>query len=193
MKRVLLLFICLAFTVVLFAQETTNEPKSQSKSVEYMSKMGSFILKEFYDLGKVKGVKCQVLIMTNIRDNTKMGCLRLGTGSSPYYSYNAWYKSPDSNIGIIDIDELDACIQSLKYFSNTLLPSKPAVYTEAEYRTRDKVRLGVFYKEEDSSWHAYVYTTYYSRSFASLDATDIPSLISVMEQAKKLIKEKTIK
>lgn len=193
MKKYLLSLICLAFSVVLVAQDATNEPKSQSKSLEFMYKSGSFILKEFYDLGSVNGVYCQVLIMTNVKDNTKMGCLRLGTSSSPSYSYNSYYKSPDSNIGIIDADEIDACVQNLKYMANKLIPSKPAVYTEAEYRTRDKVRFGVFYSEAKSSWNAYVYTTYYSRSYVSLYPTDITNLISMMEKAKNLIKEKTLK
>ena len=186
MRKVLVSLMLVAFSVLLYAQETPKEPESQSKSVEFLSKNGSFILKEFYDLGKVKGVTCQVLIMTNIKDNTKMGCLRLETTYSSSYS-------TDSYIGTLDVDELDACIQSLEYISNNLLPSTPAVYTEAEYKTRDRVRLGAFYNERKSSWSAFVYTTYSSRSCEFLDSSSITSLISVMERAKSLIKEKTSK
>lgn len=184
MKRILLLFLFIVSSLVLFAQETTKTPDSQSKSVEFLSKNGTFIVKEFYDLGKVKGVECQVLIMTNIRDNTKMGCLRLKTTYSSSYS-------TDSYIGTLDVDELDACIQCLEYISNNLLSSIPLVYTEAEYKTRDEVRLGAYYNERKSAWSAFIYTTYSSRSAEFLDSSNITSLISIMGRAKELIKEKT--
>ncbi len=186
MKKVLLSFLLIGISIFSFAQETPKEPESQSKSVEFLSKNGSFILKEFYDVGKVKGVTCQVLIMTNIKDNTKMGCLRLETTYSSSYT-------TDSYIGTLDVDELDACIQSLEYISNNLLPTTPAVYTEAEYKTRDKVRLGAYYNERKAAWSAFVYTTYSSRSCEFLDSSNITSLITIMEKAKNLIKEKTNK
>ena len=112
------------------AQAKDEVPESKSKAVEFMTADGSFLVKEFYDLQKIKGVECQVLIMNNVVSGKKMGCLRLET------QYRSQYSS-DSYIGTLDSDELDACIQSLEYIKNTLLPSAPSVYTEAEYKTND--------------------------------------------------------
>lgn len=169
------------------AQERAKDeiPESKSKSVEFLKADGTFLLKEFYDLEKIKGVECQVLIMTNIVTGEKMGCLRLET------HYKSQYTS-DNYVGTLDSDELDACIQSLEYIKSTLLLSSPDVYTEAEYKTNDGVKFGAYFNK--GKWIAYVYTKgYTSRSAEFLGADNITSFISVMNQAKLLITEKTIK
>ena len=183
MKRFWLIvcFICF-LTGVSLAQEKSDVPESKSKSVEFLNSNGTFLVKEFYDLQKIKGVECQVLIMTNVVSGKKMGCLRLET------HYKSGY-SDDSYIGTLDADELDACIQSLEYIKDTLLPSTPSVYTEAQYKTNDGVQFGAYYSKK---WTAFVYTkSYTSRSAEFLGADNISSFIDVMKEAKRLIQEKT--
>lgn len=188
MKQLLvtLMCICLVATPVLAQTQAKDEiPESKSKSLEFLKAAGTFIVKEFYDLEKVKGVGCQVLIMTNALTDTKIGCLRLET------NYRSQYSS-DSYVGTLDADELDACIKSLEYIKNTLLPSNPDVYTEAEYKTSDGVKFGAYYNK--GKWTAFVYTKgYTSRSAEFLGANNIDSFIAVMCQAKVLIAEKTMK
>ena len=111
MKQFVVTLMCVLLACVpVFAQSQVKEeiPESKSKSLEFLKADGTFIVKEFYDLQKVKGVECQVLIMSNAVSGTKMGCLRLET------NYRSQYSS-DSYIGTLDSDELDACIQSLEY------------------------------------------------------------------------------
>lgn len=186
MKQFLISLVCVLLTCTsAFAQSQANDeiPESKSKSVEFLKADGTFIVKEFYDLQKVKGVECQVLIMTNVVTGKKMGCLRLET------NYRSQYSS-DSYIGTLDADELDACIQSLEYIKNTLLPSSPEVYTEAEYKTNDGVKFGAYCSK--GKWTAFVYTKGYTRRSAEfLGADNIDSFIEVMRQAKSLISEKT--
>ena len=66
MKK-LLLMIALMMPMVLLAQE--QKEKSSSKTVEFLSKDGSFFKKEFYDLSTVGSsynkIDCQVLIITD--------------------------------------------------------------------------------------------------------------------------------
>ncbi|MDE7166635.1 MAG: hypothetical protein K2O17_06370 [Bacteroidaceae bacterium] len=183
---VTLMCILLACSPILAQTQAKDEiPESRSKSLEFLKVDGTFIVKEFYDLQKVKGVGCQVLIMTNTVSGIKMGCLRLET------NYRSQY-SNDSYIGTLDSDELDACIQSLEYIKNTLLPSNPEVYTEAEYKTIDGVKFGAYFNK--GKWTAFVYTKgYTSRSSEFLGADNIDSFIEVMRQAKQLITEKVAK
>lgn len=184
MKKVtLLLLLSIFVSASSFAQAKDEVPESKSKAVEFMTADGSFLVKEFYDLQKIKGVECQVLIMNNVVSGKKMGCLRLETQYPSQYSN-------DSYIGTLDSDELDACIQSLEYIKNTLLPSAPAVYTEAEYKTNDGVKFGAYYNK--GKWTAFVYTkSYTSRSAVFLDVENIDSFIAVMQQAKTMIENKT--
>lgn len=185
MKKVLLLLSVLFFSISVFAQAKEDVPASKSTTIEFLNSQGSLIIKEFYDLPKVKGVECQVLIATDVVNGSKLGCLRLIT------TYSSSYSS-DTYIGTLDYDELDACVKSLQYIKDTLIPSTPLVYTEVEYKTKDGVELGAYYSK--NKWKAYVYTKdYTSRSAEYLDASNIDAFISVMNQAKNLISEKMAK
>lgn len=119
MKKVLIAFLTVVFaTMIAFAQEQAKDaiPESKSKAIEFLKTDGSLLIKEFYDLVKVKGVECQVLVITNVVSKKKIGCLRLETKYSSSYS-------SDSCIGTLDSDELDACIQSLQYIKDTFFNS----------------------------------------------------------------------
>jgi len=179
--------LCMALcTVMTFAQEKASEPESKSKAVEFMASSGTCLKKEFYDLESVKTtymlvtstLKCQVLVMTNIVSGGKMGCLRLQT-EDKYSTY----------IGTLDYDEIEACIQSLTYINETLLPSKPDVYTECEYKTKDGVKFGAYYGSNE--WKAYVYTKgYTSKSAIFCKKENIETIISILSTAKDMIAEK---
>lgn len=186
MKKILLILVfVLISTGVNFAQEKTNNNKSESKTLEFMAKGSSLIKKEFYDLGSVKGVKCQVLIVTNLLQNSKIGCLRLET------TYTGYYTS-DTYIGTLDYDEIDDCITSINFIKENILISSPEVYTETEYSTRDNIEIGAFYNFNKASWSAYVYTqNYTSRSAEFFDSSSLSTLVNVMIKAKEMISEKT--
>jgi hypothetical protein len=135
-------------------------------------------------MGKVKGVKCEILILTDIVNQTKLGCLRLET------TYSSSYSS-DSYVGTLDYDEIDACVKSLQYIKDNMLPSSPSVYTEAEFKTRDGVKFGAYFNINKSKWNAFVYTKgYTSRSAEFFDSSNIDSLIEVMNKSKVMIQEK---
>lgn len=187
MKKIILAcMVAILATMAVFAQEQAKDavPESKSKTIEFLKTDGSLLIKEFYALERIKGVECQVLVITNVVTKKKIGCLRLET------KYIGSYSS-DSYIGTLDSDELDACIQSLQYIKDTLLPSTPEVYTEVEYKTNDGVKFGAYYA--NNKWTAYVYTKgYTSRSAAFINTENIDKFIAVMQQAKTLIAEKTI-
>lgn len=190
MKKVALLITLLLCSGLAFAQSAKNdEEKTTSKALQFLAKDGSFVLKEFFDLGTVKGVQCQVLIITDVVRNEKIGCLRV---EKDYYS--SYSSGPDSYIGTLDYDELDACVKSITYINETLLPSQPEVYTESEYKTRDNIKVGAYYDTKKKAWTAYVYTKgHTSRSAAFFDSSNLTELANIMGQAKEMIKEKTAK
>ncbi|MBE9488097.1 MAG: hypothetical protein IMY73_02835 [Bacteroidetes bacterium] len=188
MKKKALIILMLLISTSLFAQnkETVNIPETNSKSMEFMSKDDSFIKKEFFDKGNIKGLKCQVLILTDINNQNKIGCLKLET------SCNASYGSPANTfIGILDMDEINDCIKSLEYIKDNLLSTSPSIYTEAEFKTRDNLKFGAYYNENKKKWKAYVYTKgSKSHSAEFFNSSNISSLIDVMNNAKIEIEEK---
>ncbi|MBM6993560.1 MAG: hypothetical protein I3J02_09910 [Prevotella sp.] len=187
MKKILLMLM-LALSISCMAQNAkVDAEKSESKSVAFMASSGSFMKREFIDITTIKGVEYQILIMTDLLTNHKMGCLRLTTEYTSSYS-----SSSDTYIGTLDYDELDACIQCLTKLQSDILPSQASVYTEIEYKSRDGVKLGAYYNEKKSAWQAYVYTKgYTSRSASFFNSENIPSILDAMRQAKTMIAERT--
>ena len=186
MKKIFLLIIALVCGCMAFAQEKQETvPESSSKTLEFMKKNGTLIQRDFYPIGKVKGVDCEVLIITDLISQKKIGCLRLKTTNSSSYS-------TDTYIGTLDYDEIAACIKSINFLNENVIVGKPTVYTEVEYSTRDKVEVGAYYSEKKSKWIAYVKTKSYSnKSIEFFDASELSQLVSIMEQAKIVIDEKT--
>ena len=186
MKKILFALVMLLIGGTAFAQEKQNATEeSNSKTLEFMKKDGTLIQREFYPLGKVKGVECEVLVITDLISKKKIGCMRLKT------SYSSSYSS-DTYIGTLDYDEIDACIKSINYINTSVINSKPEMYTEVEYKTRDKVEVGAFYQENKSNWRAYVQTkSYTNRSMEFFAASELTELASKMTQAKAIIEENT--
>ncbi|MBQ0064074.1 MAG: hypothetical protein KBS94_08700 [Prevotella sp.] len=190
MKKLLLIVVLsIIGLTTTFAQEA--EKKSASKTVEFLSKDGSFFKKEFYDLPAVGSsynkFDCQVLIITDLKSNEKRGCLRL----TAYYFSSV---SKDSYIGTLDPDELDACIMCFEKIVSEITASPASIYTEVEYKTRDGVRLGTYWNDKKSEWKTYVQTkSYSSRSMSFVSNDNVASLISNLKQAKQMIAEKTAK
>ena len=182
MKKVLLL-IALMMPMVSNAQE--QKEKSSSKTVEFLSKDGSFFKKEFYDQPTVGSsynkIDCEVLIITDMKSNEKRGCLRLKT-HYPTSSGN------DDYIGTLDPDELDACVMCLEKIQSDITPTEPSTYTEAEYKTRDGVQIGTYWNKKKNEWIIYVQTkSYSSRSMSTVDASNLSSLIKNLKDAKEMI------
>ena len=186
MKKIIIV-LALIMPMLLCAQE--KEEKSNSKTLEFLSKDGSILKKEFYDLPEVgtsyNKTQNQVLIITNMKTNEKMGCLRIIT-TYPSSSGNTDY------IGTLDPDELDAAVLSMEKILNEILPTTPTTYTEVEYKTRDGVEIGTFWKEKKSEWTIYIKTkSYTSRSMSTYKSEELAKLIKNLNDAKLMISEKT--
>lgn len=183
--------LILAITALFIASTTSfaqqKEEESASTTLQFMKSSGSFLVKEFYDLAVIKGVTCKVLIITDVVSNKKIGCMRLETEYRSSYS-----SSPDTYVGTLDADELDAGIRSLTYLKDNILSKDAETYTEAQYTSRDKVEIGAYFNESKKKWTAYVQTkSYTSRSMEFFEAANLDALAAEMQKAKDVILEKT--
>lgn len=186
MKR--LLFV-LALMMPMFLNAQEKEEKSNSKTLEFMAKDGIVLKKEFYNLPDVGSsynkTQNQVLIVTDLKSNEKRGCLRIIT-NYPSSSGNTEY------IGTLDPDELDAAIVSMEKILAEIIPTTPETYTEVDYKTRDGIEIGTFWKEKKNEWTIYVKTkSYTSRSMSTFKAEELELLIINLKDAKQMINEKT--
>ncbi|MDE5608755.1 MAG: hypothetical protein K2I66_00045 [Bacteroidales bacterium] len=164
-----------------FAQSWKIEDQ-KNQALELMAAKGVFLVKELYGLSDIRGIgtefgrpiewtiESRVMILSDVLAGKKMGCLRLGDRS---------------NIGTLDFDEIDVCIHTLQYIKEKLLPSIPSTSIMAIYTTKDNIEFKAIY---DNGWSIYVNVEEKDRSLGieSLDA-----FITMMQQAKALITEKT--
>lgn len=183
MKRLLLLLL-ITFSLGAYAQE--QEPASKSKTIAFLSKDGSLLKKEYYDIegGKVSGVDFQNIIITDEITKEKVGALRIATS---YYS--SALKNSETFIGTLDYDELDACIKSLEYMNDNIIRKIPDTYTECEYSSRDGIRMNVFWSSK-KKWAFMIQTkSYTNRSTQYLDITSLPVVIINLKNSQVQLKE----
>ena len=178
MKKFLFSLLVAVLAIPAFAQSLEKD-KSDSKAVAFSSRQGALITKVFYPIGDVKGVNFEVLLMVDELKQEKIACLRLKTYSSV---------TEDDYIGTIDADEIDACMQSLAYIKDKLLPTTPEMYTECEYKSKDGISMGAF--SCSKGWSSFDYTkSYTSRSAKFLKEEDLPVIIEKLSEAKQKIAE----
>ena len=179
MKKLVLVLLCMFAATTMMAQtvDLEKEPKSETlKFLEY----GACFKKEFYDIGTIRDLMCQVLIITDIVDNTKMGCVMLGV---------------TSKFATLDYTEIDACIKFLEYIKNVTC-DQPAVYTEFLFQTNDDIEIGAFYNEDGNmiikqGWNISVQISkYVSAPTAYFPVKNIDLFIDLLTNAKNLIAEK---
>ena len=171
------------------APQIQDEEETKSKTVDFLEKSGDLIKKEFFDIGEIKGpystrVIFQNIVMTNVVTQRQIGALRLET-ESPLSN------GTDTFIGTLDSDELQACIQSVKYIRDNMFTQKASTYTECEYQSRDGVLIGAYSNLRNSSvsWELYVKPQkHISRSSIYLSMDKIDELISLLEKAQAQLK-----
>lgn len=180
---IVLACILLGIPRVSSAEDTSGEEKTKSTAVEFMQQEGTLILKEIYPESRIGGVTFRVLIIKDVIYGKKVGCLRVETTNSSKYS-------SDRFVGILDSDELSACIQSLRYIKTNLIEEKPTIYTECVYLSRDDVQFGAYYNEATNNWIISISPkSYNSNSMETIGVNRLDELISIMENSQELLKK----
>ena len=134
--------------------------------------------KQFFDIGKVKGLEVKVLKFKDLNSGTTKNSLRFE------YAVKSSYSS-DTKIAALDADEIDGLIKSIKNLQTNVFPSTKDVYTEVTFKSRTGFEAGAYYNVEKNKWTAYVQVEKYDRnSMLLLIPEDFGILLSLIEQAK---------
>lgn len=172
----LILFLLMPFSVLAQSELTT----SNFEKIE--SSYSSFSEKMFYDIGKVKGLKFQVVKLTNILKKESIKSLRLE------YVYKTQYTS-DTKVAVLDADEIDGLLSALKYIQTTVLPETRNEYCEITFKSRSGFRAGVYFDFEKLLWKPFLQLKQFdSNSSVFLPIEDFPSLILLINKANESIK-----
>ncbi|UPT65960.1 MAG: hypothetical protein M0D57_15835 [Sphingobacteriales bacterium JAD_PAG50586_3] len=178
MKKNLFLFATLIISVSVFAQPPAAKEKPLSNAEQFSLKSGTLIEKQYIEIGKVKGIEVKVLKLKDLNDNTAKTALRFE------YEYKSSY-STDTKIAVLDSDEIDGLIKSIKNLQANVFPTVKDVYTEVIYKSRTGFEAGAFYDKDRAKWVTYVQLEKYgSGSSVFLTVEDFTTLLDLVEQAK---------
>ena len=95
--------------------------------------------------------------------------------------------SSDTKIAVIDADELEGLLKSIKIMMDSVVNTFPQIYTEVSFKSRGGFEAGCFYSKE--KWSTYLKLEKYdSKSYVWLSKDDLVALNSILNKAKLLLK-----
>jgi hypothetical protein len=158
-------------------EEPTTE-KTQSKTEAFYSASGTLFERQYHPVGKLRTLTIQRMEIRNLSTNEEVRALRF---ESPY-SISQY--SSDTKIAVVDKDEVQGLLNALRIMRDQVLTSTRDVYTEVTFTSRSGLQAGCYYDEGKKKWTGYVRVDkYHARSVVYFDATDLATLLSLIESA----------
>lgn len=175
MKRILLFSLLIVSAIQLNAQAASKE-KEQSNAEIFSAKSGALMQKEFIDLDKVKSCEIQVIHFTDLISGSKESGLKFSMDVASSYS-------TDTKSAMLDSDEIEGLMKSIRLIQEKVLVTTPSTYTEVYYRSRSGFEAGCFTSK--GSWSCYLKLEKYdSKSYVWINAEELTNLYTILEQAK---------
>jgi hypothetical protein len=176
-KTVLTLALFLTTIAMTFGQSKEQELSNADK---FSAKAGTLIQKEFLDVGTIKRAKIIVIHCKDLISNETVSAVRFEYEVASSYS-------TDTKIASLDSDEIDGLIKSIKLMQEKVFVSTPTNYTEVTYKSRGGFEAGGYCSKGD--WVTYLKLERFdSKSYLFLKKDDFPTLLSLLEKAKTMLK-----
>jgi hypothetical protein len=178
MKKILLVTLLIA---AIFHKSLAQQPTKvieQSNAEKFSDKIGILLQKEIIDVGVLKKCKFQIARFSDLIGGTKTSALRLE------YVYSSSYgSSGDTKLALLDVDEIDGLLKSIKIIQSKVIPSVAENYTEVSFKSRSGFEAGCFSKKE--SWSTYLKLEKYdSNSYVFMEKDDLAELVNLLNLAK---------
>jgi hypothetical protein len=172
-KTNLAMVIFLLTSTISIAQTKDQELSNAEK---FSAKAGALIQKEFVEIGSVKDAKISVIYFTDLITSTKQSALKFEYESTGKYSSS-------TKAAVLDADEVDGLIKSIKIIQEKIFPSTATNYTEVSFKSRGGFDAGCYWSK--GSWSTYLKLEKYDKdSYVFLGKDDFPTLLELLEQAK---------
>lgn len=176
MNKLFLLSSILLFTSFINLYAQVDKIKDQSNAEKFSERGGALIQREFEDVGTINKCKVRIARFQDLIGGQKTNAIRFE------YSYASSYSS-DEKIAVLDEDEIDGLIKSLKTINDKIIINNPANYTEVSYRSRSGYEAGCYYSK--GKWSLYMKLEKYdSNSYIFMEKDDITEFINVIQLAK---------
>lgn len=180
MRKFIVLVILSIVSLSVFAQQPKLKEQETSNAEKFSERAGFLIQKEFIEVGVLKKCELKVIHYTDLMSTQKTSALKFE------YEHKSSYTS-DTKAAVLDADEIDGLIKSIKLIQEKIYPSNPPNYTEVSFKSRSGFEAGCF--SSKNNWSAYMKLEKFdSNSFVFMDKEDLIKLLSLLEQAKSLLK-----
>ena len=174
-KNLIIIATACMFSLQIHAQAPAKE-KEQSNAEAFSAKAGTLMQKEYIEIGTLKKSKVQVLYYTDLISNIKKSALKFEIDVVTSYA-------TDTKVAILDVDEIDGLMKSIKLMQDKVIPTIPASYTEVYYRSRGGFEGGCFTSK--GAWSCYLKLEKFDgKSYVWLESADLSTLYGLLEQAK---------
>ncbi len=173
--RKMITVIMISFVgITSFGQQ--NNEKELSNAEQFSSKSGTLIQKVFYTIGTVKKCELQVIEYTDLISNTKQKALKLS------YDVVSGY-STDTKTAVLDTDEIDGLMKSIKMMQEKVMLIVPVEYTEVSFKSRGGFEAGCFVSK--GAWSSYLKLEKFDgKSYVWIDKDDLTTFYDLLSQAK---------
>lgn len=170
-----LLFSILVLPSFLYGQKDVAQ-KQESNAEKFSDKAGTLIQKEYEPIGDVSKCKIQVVTFKDLLDGHKLTAIQFE------YEYRTSYAS-DTKLAILDADEVDALLASIKMIREKVMPVVATKYTEVSFKSRSGFMAGCFSKKD--KWSGYMKLSRYdANSFVFFEEDDFNKLYALVQSAK---------
>lgn len=162
--------------VFCYGQTDLAKAKDESNAEKFSNRSGVLIQKTFEDVGTIKKCEIQVARFQDLISNQKTNGIRFE------YEYKSSYSS-DTKLALLDADEIEGLIKSIKIIQEKILPNSSTNYTEVSFRSRSGFEAGCFTNK--GSWSTYIKLEKYdSNSYIFMDKDDLGQLLLLLQQAQ---------
>lgn len=174
MKKVfLLVLIAFVSTSTIAQQEKASELSNAEK---FSERSGTLIQKVFVEIGTLKKCEMKVINYTDLISATKTTALKFE------YVVAGSYTS-DTKMAVLDADEIDGLMKSIKIMQEKVMVTTPDLYTEVSFKARGGFEAGCFVSK--GTWSTYLKLEKFDgKSYVFLEKEDLATLYSLLEQAK---------
>jgi hypothetical protein len=173
MKKMLILLLMGVTTIC----QSQDKVSTISKGEEFSAQAGKLIEKQFLSIGKLKGLRIDVVKFKDLVSGATASTLRFE------YDVKKTYTT-DTKRASIDADEIEGLIKSLKILKSDVLTTSRDIYTEVIFKSRTGFQAGAYWDLKTSSWKGFIQVEPYSSdSFISMSTNELEELQGYIESA----------
>jgi hypothetical protein len=174
MKRMISVLVATVIGMHGFAQQ--NNEKELSNAEQFSATSGTLIQKVFYAIGELKDCELQVIEYTDLISNAKQKALKLSYDVVSSYS-------TDTKAAVLDTDEIEGLMKSIKLMQEKVMLTVPTEYTEVSFKSRGGFEAGCFVSK--GAWSSYLKLEKYdNKSYVWIKNDDLTALYDLLSQAK---------